>query len=532
MEEISPLTSLLKRHRTLLVVTLIALFSAAALVRVCAHQLQPSRILGERQYRSAAIARAYYFESAESVPDWRRRVASTIAQRESLEPPVTEYLTAVIYRVIGEESLNVARVLSSLFWLVGGVFLFAVAVKIVPLDSALMSLTYYLFVPFGIVISISILPEPLMIMMIAFSLFLQVRYFEKPTRFALVSAAVISGLAALIKPFCLFALFGSFVAMAIQKRGRLRALVAGDVFTFMMVVGAVGASYYIYAISDGDFLGDDFQSIFLPYLYLEPQHWIRWLLYAANAVGYAPLVAAVLGILFVPKGRPRALISGLCIGYLLFCLIYTVRVSFSSHCHLQLLIAVAFVLGPLVATVVNGVLRAGAQGYGLTLLTAAFILAVVLSLADSRNRLNSYHELESPQTAAAIGKIVKHSISTVYVASFYGAPLEYYGQLSGTYWPRRKVNVSWIKDRKGGIIDYEYGSSLRRITGWIWRRFKQRDLSIEERMDALGFQPEYFVISDLRAFHQHHQDLKDFLEREWVAVADTKDYLVYAPATR
>jgi hypothetical protein len=75
---------------------------------------------------------------------------------------------------------------------------------------------------------------------------------------------------------------------------------------------------------------------------------------------------------------------------------------------------------------------------------------------------------ESPALAQEIGQLVNHSTATVYLSPFYGRPLEYFGQLSGAYWPR---------PTSYGI--YNPHLSDGRLT----------NVSIEERLAALNFTP-------------------------------------------
>jgi hypothetical protein len=111
-----------------------------------------------------------------------------------------------------------------------------------------------------------------------------------------------------------------------------------------------------------------------------------------------------------------------------------------------------------------------------------------------------------------VGEAVKHSDRIVYVSEYYGAPLEYFGELSGWPWPR-----------PGDDIDRALRGSAAR----------QR--SIEERLRTLrttlanaepDFEPEYFVITDFREF-AHHEDLASFLKERCRPVAENPRYLIF-----
>jgi hypothetical protein len=52
------------------------------------------------------MARAYYFETLESLPEWKKQAALTSKQTIGhLEPPVIELLASFTYRTFGGEYL-------------------------------------------------------------------------------------------------------------------------------------------------------------------------------------------------------------------------------------------------------------------------------------------------------------------------------------------------------------------------------------------------------------------------------------------
>ncbi len=98
--------------------------------------------------------------------------------------------------------------------------------------------------------------------------------------------------------------------------------------------------------------------------------------------------------------------------------------------------------------------------------------------------------------------MVDHSSRVVHVAREYGLPLEYYGEFSGAFWPKS-------------------------IESELYRSPGSRPLSIEERVENLGFNPEYFVITDFNAFQRRHPDLKGYLESNCSLIAESERYLIY-----
>ncbi len=100
------------------------LFITAFSIRLYHIDKPPLDFAHVRQYQSVKVARAYYFESLKSIPEWRRQVARLNMQRVILlEPRIVERIASFAYRIAGGEHLWIPRVLSSIFWLIRGIFL-------------------------------------------------------------------------------------------------------------------------------------------------------------------------------------------------------------------------------------------------------------------------------------------------------------------------------------------------------------------------------------------------------------------------
>src|SRR5687768_6410164 len=101
-----------------------------------------------RQLLSALKARGMYYQTLENVSDEQRDFAiQQWKTRASVEPALLESIVAFTYRFTGEQ-LWIARVYSSLFWIIGAVFLFMLAREFASVDGALASTAIYLFLPY------------------------------------------------------------------------------------------------------------------------------------------------------------------------------------------------------------------------------------------------------------------------------------------------------------------------------------------------------------------------------------------------
>jgi 4-amino-4-deoxy-L-arabinose transferase-like glycosyltransferase len=523
--------TLLNNNPKLLLMSVFLIFFAAIATRVWVYNTEPPRIIAERQFRSAILTRAYYFASDSSIPKWRRQVADTSMQRAGiLEPPILEILTAYIYRIIKGEHLWVGRLLSSIFWLIGAIFLYGIVKRLISIDAAVFSITYYLLVPLGVIVSLSFLPDPMMIMMFLLSLLTILRFYEQPSNSRLVISAIFSGLAILVKPFCLFTIFGAFISLAIYKKKKLIRIFDFDLLVFVATSLLIGSCYYLYGIFVAGFLTHQAQVSFLPHLLLDIKYWKGWLLNATDTVRFAPLIAALFAIPLLQKGFPRAMVIGLWVGYIIFCLTFTYHIHITGHYHLQLIPIVALSFGLLVTVIVNHLKRTRIAWYLWIPIFGAIFFMILFNLREIRHSVISGGKFESKEIAQEIGKIVGHSNRNVYVAPYYGGPLEYYAELSGTYWPRRSVNWDW-KDRLYRNADRSEVSLFNLINNLMSRRLEVRELSIEERFNALGFLPEYFIITDFHQFKRHHADLNEFLIKNCILIAETDNYLIYGASS-
>lgn len=62
----------------------------------------------------------------------------------------------------------------------------------------------------------------------------------------------------------------------------------------------------------------------------------------------------------------------------------------------------------------------------------------------------------------------------------------------------------------------------------LYREPGAHEQSVQERMDQLGFKPDYFVITCFDLFQRKHQDLGTYLESACSARLETTDYLIYS----
>jgi 4-amino-4-deoxy-L-arabinose transferase-like glycosyltransferase len=165
------------------------------------------------------------------------------------EPPITEYISVLGYKIFGQEDLRIPRLLTSVFWIIGGFFLYSFVKNWGSQEGAVIALAYYLFIPLGVVLSVSFQPDNLMVMMFCISIYSILRFNKEPTWKKLLFSAAISGFAILVKPLVLFAITGAFLGITLYRGGSIRTLLDKKTIAFFFICFSPLVLYYGYKFS-------------------------------------------------------------------------------------------------------------------------------------------------------------------------------------------------------------------------------------------------------------------------------------------
>jgi hypothetical protein len=473
-----------------------------------------------RQYHGALLARGFY-------EWWLTGDLKTVPPDGIIEPPILELAASFVYLIFGGEHLWIPRLLSVLFWMVGGVFLYLIAKRIVSPNAAVFSVFFYLFVPYSVFASRAIMPDPLMVMLLVISVFTILRYHEQPSRRRLLVAAIASSLAIFAKPgICLFQVFGAFVSLAVYREGVRKFLISPQFLVFAVLSILPTGLYYLYGTFLAEFLRGQASQKVVPQLLLEASFWEGWLINVWVVLGYVALLGALFGILLLRKGLPRTLMIGLWSGYFLFGLTFTSHIRTHDYYSLQLIPVVALSLGPLADLVmkdlnqtVNNFGQLGWRGYGRILVLALSISVLVLSAVGNRqDSAYSTSLMRAQQERAAsyvatfqeIGEVVNHSRRTFVLfggsqsrGPNYGFALMYHGRLLGETWPL-PTQIGERQVGKRGISTEELFS----------RRYRKHS-------------PEYFIISKGWWEREETKGLRTFLTENFPVAAQGDTYIVF-----
>ncbi|MFQ5615936.1 MAG: ArnT family glycosyltransferase, partial [Anaerolineales bacterium] len=223
------------RHRvhiqqsTLTVFILVFLLGLALLLRLTDLKDPPLAFNPTRQLRSAIIARGIYYTSLPGANPETRRIA--VAHQRSMvtyEPPILETIVAAVYRLMGGEYVWVARVINSVFWLIGGIALFDLARRMTSDWGALVGVGFYLILPLSVFASRSFQPEPGMTMWIILAIYALYRWGENPSWEWALLAGITAGIGALTKIVAAFFIGPAAIAVVLGQAASGRQQVASS----------------------------------------------------------------------------------------------------------------------------------------------------------------------------------------------------------------------------------------------------------------------------------------------------------------
>jgi len=446
MEQKSFFTS----SRLSLALTLFFLFGIALAIRLYDITDLPLDFHPTRQLFSAVKARGMYYESLPDVPEWQREFAiQQWKTKVTIEPEILERLAAYIYRYTGEQ-LWIPRLISVVFWLIGGIFIFLLARDMVSVDGGVLALAFYLFVPYGIFASRSFQPDPLMIVLIVAFWWLLYRWVDltpapstllgtRPSRRGefwkwAILAGLVGGLAIFVKFVAAFFVVGGALG-ALLGHFKLRELVRSpQVWTMGVLSVLPGAAWIIYGKLALGLFGGDLSGRFIPSLLASPLFYIQWQTKAATVAGGIGIMLGLLGLFLVRKWVVRAFLLGIWGAYLVFGLYFNYHISTHDYYSLPLIAIVAISLVPLGDWFFA---RLGEPGSSWVRSALFFVLlyGIFSTVWDVRNEMKSVDYRSQVAYWAEIREVVGSQASVVTLTEDYGLRMAYWGWMKATIWP-------------------------------------------------------------------------------------------------
>ncbi len=461
-----------------------------------------------RQVLAALKARGMYYQTLKDMPAEQREFA--IQQwkvRAEIEPEILERLVAFTYQFTGEK-LWVARIYSSIFWMIGGTFLFLLACDLTSTDGALAAVAIYLFLPYAVTASRSFQPDPLMVMFIILFWWAVYKWSSllpnlgegSGTRVWLLPllAGLFGGLAILVKFVAAFFVIGGGLGAVLGCEPFRKTVRRPQVYV-MTVLGILpGAAYIVYGVWIAGYLGQQFGGRFIPSLFLSPSYYLGWIEMLNAVIGGVTLMLALLGLFFLRQEKLRFLLA-LWAAYALFGIVFNYHISSHDYYSLPLIPVAALSLAPLadwfliqLARLTSGWTRLAT--YGLLL------FGVSASLLNTRAEMKSIDYRPQAGMWAEIGQQMGDS-KAAGLTPDYGTSLAYWGWKNIESWPT-----------SGDMI---YHADLR-----------QAKLDFEKRFNDIAASKDLFVVTDFADLNRQPL-LKEKLYSTYSIFSEGEGYIIF-----
>ena len=406
-----------------------------------------------RQLLSALKARGMYYQSLTDAPaDQRDFAIQQWKIRAAIEPEIVERIAAFTYQFTGEQ-LWVARVYSSLFWVIGAFFLFLLARRLTSIDGALVATAFYLFTPYAVIASRSFQPDPLMVMLIIIFWWAVSKWTDQPTSYKwAIIAGLFGGFAIYIKLVAVFFVIGGGLGSILRRESILETLRRPQVYVMGVLGMLPGAAYTIYGVWIAGYLGQQFGGRFIPSLFLSASYYLGWLGMLNTVVGSVALMLGLISLFFLENEKRRFLL-GLWAGYLVFGIYFNYHISSHSYYSLPLIPVVALSLAPLADAFFAQLAKLTAPRSARIAVIAILFFGLFASLWSTRTELKSVDYRPQAKMWAEIGEKIGDK-NTIGLTQDYGSRLSYWGWKSITSWPT-SGDFLYHVDLRGAQNDFE-----------------------------------------------------------------------------
>ncbi len=431
-----------------------------------------------RQILSLQKARGMYYQNLESAPaELRAYAVNQWKMVAAIEPEFLERVVSLTYRFTGEQ-FWIARIYSSLFWVIAAVFLFLLASELASPAAALLSTAVYLFLPYGVFASRSFQPDPLMTALIVMFWWAVFRWASEPQRYKYaVIAGLLGGFAIYIKFVAAFFIIAGGLAAALGREPLLQTLRRPQLYVMSALGIAPGGAYVIYGLLSG-YLGQQFGGRFMPALFLSPAYYFGWAGMLNLVAGGALVAAALFGLYFARATAAFRFLLGLWLGYFIFGLYFNYHISTHDYYSLPLVPILALSLAPLFDFFTAALTESDLYPRGKFFTTPILLGGLFLILWQIRAEMKSQDFRAEPARWREISQRVEENARLAGLVEDYGARLEYWGWRPIRAWYQE--GDFYYHQNRGAQFEFE--RMFAEVTA-------KRDYFIVTNFDALEKQP-------------------------------------------
>ncbi|MEL6106244.1 MAG: glycosyltransferase family 39 protein [Planctomycetota bacterium] len=389
----------------------------------------PSMFHTMRQYTSTLRARDIYLaaKTDENLTDAERAYVSQVAKELVYEPPVSEFVVAMWYRMTGTEAPWISTYLATMFWSAGALLLFDIVTRLgwtgVP---RLAAVGFFMTSPLGIIVCRTFQPEPLMLMGFLLGLWLVLRFGYPDSWKHAACLGMLCGIFLLAKPgFMLFPLCAAVTGLGVSKSG-WRGVLTDPGWYLFGVLCALPSLLWIQVIC-----AHQQSTSFMPGLLAELGLWQRWVSFLQAYYGITLVSFVALGVALGTDTHQRLVCVGMFVGYLFFVIATNYRSMTHSYYSVALLPVIAIAVAPLMEILFRDRNRSLRSIFGVIVVACWCISLSMQARAESQTHYTPLSQSDYDKIAKTVGVGGK----VVAITDDYSRALKFHSYLDARNWP-------------------------------------------------------------------------------------------------
>lgn len=405
-----------------------------------------------RQLRGALITRGIYYSLESSAEDELTDAAISMSESfQEFEPPILETLVAYGYLILGGENLWIARILNSIFWVIGGWGIYMFSSRIASKEAGLLALVYFLFLPFSVEASRSFQPDPFMTMWIVLAILSAYIWSEKRTWKWVFITGIVSGIAVMVKVVAAYMIGGMMVGLVLSSFGLKKSLKNGQVWAMALIMVLPAAIYYLFGI--GQSSSSYLQSWIIDLMPLlgESVTYVGWYKRIRGLIRLEAFVGGFVGM-WLAKDKVLGLILGLWVGYIIYGLSLPHQIATHSYYHIQFVPVIAISLVPLFQLILDYLNKLDFN-FRYVFVVGLVGMIGLLSWKSIGDVLEKDYR-HDPSYWETLGVILPGDDQTIGLVQHYGHSLMYYGWEDMSLWPI--LGEQRLTEIRGGGVEGDF----------------------------------------------------------------------------
>jgi hypothetical protein len=336
------------------------------------------------------------------------------------------------------------------------------------------------------------------------SLYSILLYFENPSPLWMLLSIIAAAAAIIVMIYAVFIILPAYYALAIYTKGWRRATFSRETLIFGFLSLLPSILYYAYGLFVVGFLRSQTGQLIMPALWGMPLYWGNWSARIIAVTGLIPLILTINALVATRRSLAAALLRSLCGGYFVYGLIFNYGIISHTYYSLPLLIITTLAVACTAQQIYIHLPARRRLSISPALAMLVCGIIIIAGLAEYLpTTVVTEEQRRTVEVAQEIGEKLNHTSKAIYLTADWGATLEFYGEVAGTFWPDA-----------GTTIIYD-------IAG-------RPELTVAERLQQLIDEShyQYFIISSMVQY-ELQPELVHYLDSHYPMLTKTDDYVIY-----